>query len=154
MLEQSDGGALGLVLNRPTEMTVGELLPQAAAHWQAQEVYLGGPVETTGGWCLYAQPLPEEPSVPLTPQLWLSRENSTLQALLGGSQPFLLLLGYAGWQPAQLETEVQAGNWLWGEVGEAALGDLLWHTPAAERWAKALELLGTLAGQLGGSAKA
>ncbi len=154
MLEQEQSGALGLMFSRSVGRTIADILPQAAAHHRAEEVYLGGPVETSGGWCLYRTPTNQPNELQLGEHLWLSRDSAVLELLLHGDQPFKLLLGYAGWGAAQLEHEVQVGSWLWGEVSGEQFDTLLWHTPTPQRWHKALQLLGTEAGQLGGSAKA
>lgn len=154
MLEQEAGGALGLMINRPAGVNVGDLLAQADAAHAGQAAYLGGPVETGGGWCLYRLPTGHSHEIQLAPQLWLTREGAVLEELLRGEQPFVLLLGYAGWGAGQVESEVQEGSWLWGEVSDDNFARLLWHTAPEDRWNKALKLLGASAGQLGGSAKA
>ena len=144
MLEQSGGqGALGLMLNCPVGVSIGELLPEAGETASARPAYIGGPVERAAGWCLYAQSsgLPGEQH--LAPNLWLSRDRAVLDTLLASREPFYLLLGYAGWSPGQLEREERKGGWLWGEVSDQALGKLLWHTPDDEKWPDALALLGT-----------
>lgn len=153
MLEEK-GGALGLILNRPADMSLGELLPQVAPLHRNEMAYLGGPVERAGGWCLYREATGHPHEIQLAPQLWLTRESAVLALLLQGEQPFRLLLGYAGWSQNQLEGEVQQGSWLWGKVSPQDFDRLLWHTPSEDCWQEALHQLGLGAQSLGGSAKA
>ncbi|AWN22608.1 DUF179 domain-containing protein [Deinococcus irradiatisoli] len=154
LLLEEQGGALGLLLNRPAGVSIGDLLPDAGQAARSLPAYQGGPVERSAGWCLYASPTGEAAETELAPQLWLSRDREVLGRLLAGEQPFYLLLGYAGWAPGQLEREEREGSWLWGEVSSEDLGALLWGTPDERKWLAASELLGTLPGNVVGGAQA
>ena len=155
MAAQAEGGGLGLTINRPAA-PLSDLQPQVGARWRDADVYFGGPVELETVSYLYRQTVTRNGKAlgeTLTEGLWLSRQKETLQALLESQQDFMLLLGYAGWRPDQLERELRTGLWLWGEVSEPEVERLLWHTPAAERWEGVLRLL-MGAGQFSGSARA
>lgn len=150
MLEDG-GGAIGLIINQPLGVRLGQLLPNVGQ--RSLNAYHGGPVERSAGWCLYAQSLnhqalcdglQKQPAeFEVAPQLWLSRDQGVLEELLAGTQPFYLLLGYSGWAAGQLEQEVRQGSWLWGNISTGDLAELLWHTPDQHKWRAALALLGT-----------
>ncbi len=154
LMLEDQGGALGLLINRPSAATVGELLPDADAAVSGLAAYFGGPVERSAGWCLYPAAVGEAEELQLAPELWLSRDQGVLSRLLAGTQRFYLLLGYAGWSPGQLEREERAGSWLWGEVTGSDLAALLWDTPNEDKWPAALELLGTPPENVVGGAQA
>ncbi|UWX64921.1 YqgE/AlgH family protein [Deinococcus rubellus] len=154
LMIEDQGGALGLLINRPSVVRVGELLPETGEAASALPVYSGGPVERSAGWCLYQAAVGQAEELQLTPELWLSRDQGVLGRLLAGPQRFYLLLGYAGWSPGQLEREEQAGSWLWGEITDDDLAELLWHTSDEQKWPAALKLLGTPPGNVVGGAQA
>ncbi len=154
LLLGEEEGALGLLINHPAGVSIGELLPGAGEAARHLPAYHGGPVERSAGWCLYASPTGEPSETELAPQLWLSRDREVLARLLAGNEPFYLLLGYAGWSPGQLEREEREGSWLWGEVSSADVAELLWRTPDEQKWRAASILLGTLPDNVVGGALA
>ena len=154
LMLEDQGGALGLLINRPAGIQLGELLPETGEAAFSFPVYSGGPVERSAGWCLYKAAVGRAEELQLAPQLWLSRDQEVLGCLLAGSQRFYLLLGYAGWSPGQLEREERAGSWLWGEIADADLAALLWHTADDQKWPAALKLLGTPPENVVGGAQA
>ncbi len=116
MLEHSPKGAIGLVVNRPSPLTLDEIarsqgLPEQDGQ-RGAHVFTGGPVEPERGFVLHADPkLPE--SVKLVDELFVSSSIEALKRLLGGSPVgWRLCLGYAGWGPGQLEEEIKEGAWL------------------------------------------
>lgn len=137
LLEHSAQGAVGLIVNAPLPHTVAEVvdtegpLPRAGEH-----AWYGGPVDARGGWCVYAGPLGLDGEIRLGERLCVSSSLEVLHAALAAG-PAMLLLGYAGWGPGQLEEEIRGGSWLWVEAGE----DLVLDTPARERWAAAIGTL-------------
>lgn len=153
MLEEQNG-ALGLMVNQPSGVRIGELLPDAGPFAALLPAYNGGPVERSAGWCLYTQATGQLQEHELIEGLWLSRDQGVLAELLRGDQPFYLLLGYAGWAPGQLEREEWEGSWLWGEVSAEDLAELLWRTPDEAKWDAALDLLGTPPENVVGGARA
>lgn len=139
LLEHDAQGALGLMVHLPSEQTVADLMPDLGGDGTAQLAWWGGPVDPSLGWCLYPFPLGLEGEVQLVEGLLVSSNLEVLRALAGGTQPYMLLLGYAGWAAGQLTEEARQGTWLWVEQDTP---DLIWNVPAAERWAEALRRLG------------
>lgn len=139
-------GALGIVINRPLELTLGELLehiqlpqPQAAA-LSGRPVFAGGPVQPQQGFVLHSPVGDWGSTLQVSEQLGLTTSSDILQALEGTTAPrrLLVALGYAGWGPGQLEQEIVENAWLSGPADQGILFD----TPVTERWAAAAALLG------------
>lgn len=136
MVEHSETGSLGLVLNRPSPVTLRELSKgqglKLAAERADEVVFVGGPVEPQRGFVLHDNPQVIEKHE-LAPGLFLSVTLDALGPLLADpSHRLRFCLGYAGWGPRQVETEITAGAWLFNEVGaESVLGDApeqMWET--------------------------
>jgi putative transcriptional regulator len=112
MVEHSDEGALGLILNRVTNTTLKEVwqsVGQASCETD-QHLYLGGPVNGPL-MALHADPNLEGTEV--IPHVFFSSEKQTLEALvLPPARQFRIFSGYAGWGPGQLEQELRVGGWL------------------------------------------
>lgn len=136
MIEHGETGSMGLVVNRGAPLTLGELargqnLGISKAR-EGQPVFVGGPVEPQRGFVLHdATELTEKH--PVMPGLFLSVTLDALGPLLENPSPRLrFCLGYAGWGPKQLESEIAAGSWLFAEAtAEAVLGlepGKLWET--------------------------
>lgn len=137
MLEHHHEGAIGVVINRPTE----ELLEDPLDRWEDLQappgsVFLGGPVETDAFIALADAKSPvTETSDELSPVLGrvvsadLTTDPAIVAALVNSVRVFR---GYAGWGPGQLEGEIEAGAWLVldAEPGDvfAAAPDHLWRT--------------------------
>lgn len=137
LLEHDAQGAMGLIVNAPTPQPVSELM--AGAEGQDAPAWLGGPVDPTLGWCLYPDPLQLSGEIRLVPGLNVSSSLDVLHAVMASGQPYMLVLGYAGWSAGQLTEEARAGAWVWVEQDTP---DLLWKVPPAERWGEALRRLG------------
>lgn len=144
--EHSAQGALGLVINRPTDMTVGDLLTRIDVELsleigvrQAFPVYFGGPVQTDRGFVLHT-PVGEYSSSITMGDMALTTSLDVLQEIAAGSGPdqLLVTLGYAGWGEGQLEDEMAQGAWLHVEANL----DILFAIPASERYQAALAQLG------------
>lgn len=137
LLEHDQKGAMGIIVNAPTTQTVSELLPET--HDQDQPAWLGGPVDPTLGWCLYPTALGLEGEIQLVADLCVTSSLEVLRSVIGSGQPYMLVLGYAGWSSGQLTEEAREGAWVWVEQERA---DLLWNCPAENRWHDALKRLG------------
>jgi putative transcriptional regulator len=127
MCAHSVEGAMGILVNQPAEnITFPQLLaqlnviqpeadirlPQPLEH---KRVLVGGPVETGRGFVLHsADYFAEENTLPIDERISLTATLEILKAIAAGSGPkeSILALGYAGWAPGQLETEIQANGWL------------------------------------------
>ena len=121
MLEHSDEGALGVILNRPTEIDLADHLPgwsRLAA--DPQVVFVGGPVEQ-GGVLALGRADTEEPIdgfVPLLDTIGvvdLDQDPDAVDAI----DDVRAFTGYAGWGPGQLEAEIAEGGWLQGQADPA-----------------------------------
>jgi putative transcriptional regulator len=154
MAEHHGEGALGFVVNRPGPVTVAEVLASVddelrrAAEERgraAASVLVGGPVQPERLWILFrpgSVAADAEGAVPVGDGLSLGGSRELLEALVrapGAGDPFLLLLGYAGWAPMQAEREVAAGAWVpLGLEGS----DLVFDVPLEQRWDTAVRRLG------------
>jgi putative transcriptional regulator len=120
MIEHSDAGAMGLVLNRAAPITLRDLAKgqqlKVSAHRSADSVFVGGPVEPQRGFVLHdSNAIAEKHEV--MPGLYLSVTVDALQPLLADPETRLrFCLGYAGWGPRQIEKELAAGAWLFTEA--------------------------------------
>jgi putative transcriptional regulator len=142
MLEHGRQGAMGLVLNRASPISLKELAEgQSLEILPAREedmVLLGGPVETQRGFVLHDQASVEE-KLEVLPGLFLSVTLGTLGPLLLHQEARLrFCLGYAGWGPQQLEKEMEQGAWLYTE---ASARPLLECEPS-QLWERTLRQMG------------
>ncbi|BDG04061.1 YqgE/AlgH family protein [Anaeromyxobacter oryzae] len=151
MAEHHGEGALGFVVNRPGPLTVADVLggldpalrarADAAGHG-ADPVLVGGPVQPERLWILFrpGPGVPEEGAVRVGADVALGGSRELLEALVRAAEPgpYLLLLGYAGWAPQQVEHEVAAGAW----IPMPLHGDLVLGVPLEQRWETAVRRLG------------
>ncbi len=143
--EHNDEGALGLVVNRPLDMQLGEILQhvqlnQAEPEARQIQVHLGGPVQQDRGFVLH-EPLGEwDATLKVTDRIGITSSMDILQAIARNEGPerTLITLGYAGWGAGQLEQEMAENAWLSGP----AHPDILFDTPDEERWKTSAASLG------------
>ncbi|MGQ0507753.1 MAG: YqgE/AlgH family protein [Myxococcaceae bacterium] len=136
MLEHSSTGAMGLVLNRASPVTLKDLAKgQSMGISRLREpdaVYVGGPVEPNRGFVLHdCRSLDEKHEI--LPGLFLSLTLDALAPLLEDQTARLrFCLGYAGWGPQQLEKEIAEGSWLFTEAAATPVlegdSDVLWDS--------------------------
>lgn len=167
MAEHHGEGALGFVLNRPAPLTVADVLGgvdadlrrTAEAAGRAEgTVLVGGPVQPERLWIIFrpgpVQPAPEGGSVRVGEDLALGGSRELLESLVRApTGPFLLLLGYSGWAPMQVEKEISGGAW----VPMPIASDLVFDVPIEKRWETAVRRLGLEPGEFlvgGGGAQA
>jgi putative transcriptional regulator len=143
--EHTEQGALGIVINRPLQMDLGEVFQQlsletADAGVARQPVLRGGPVQTERGFVLHEPSRKWDSTVEVTASVHLTTSQDILSALAQGIGPrrALMALGYAGWGAGQLESEMGANAWL----SVPASAAILFDTPYEARWAAAAGLLG------------
>lgn len=120
--QHNDDGALGLIINRPSDTTFAELIAPLSAVERGNEpgpahaplVLEGGPVEPGRGFILHSSECHYEGSLSVSDELTLSASRDALAEIHAGRGPrrYLLALGYTGWGPAQLEEEMSADSWL------------------------------------------
>ncbi|RSE97549.1 YqgE/AlgH family protein [Achromobacter aegrifaciens] len=142
--EHTERGALGLVINRPTDLTLGTLFERIDLTLEIGPVkdtlvFFGGPVQTARGFVLHAPAGDYSSSIKLG-DMALTTSRDVLQAVADGKGParMLVTLGYAGWGAGQLESEMAQHAWL--SVG--ADDDIIFDVPPEERYPAALKLLG------------
>lgn len=143
--EHNEQGALGIIVNRPLDMTLATLfervdVPLQVAELAAQPVYFGGPVQTDRGFVLH-RPLGDwHSTLEVTEEVGLTSSRDILQAMGEDGEPaeVLVSLGYAGWSAGQLEQELASNAWL---TVPADLS-ILFELPPEERFAAALQQLG------------
>ena len=143
--EHSERGALGIIINRPLTMDLGEVFEQlgldaSQSHVSRQNVLLGGPVQTDRGFVLHSPGAGFESTLPVSEKLHLTTSRDILDALASGHGPerAIVALGYAGWEAGQLDDEMARNAWLTVPVDE----NLLFDVPAEDRWQAAGRLLG------------
>ncbi|HZO12026.1 MAG TPA: YqgE/AlgH family protein [Polyangiaceae bacterium] len=149
MALHNDDGALGFVVNRVAPLTLGELLEQAgygSGHQNESPVWIGGPVQPQSGWVVIDDPTLSgvDGVIEVGPRLRVSSSRDAFDRLaerVGSGEPtdrFMVLLGYSGWAPTQLEGEIGRGAWLPTPLDETILFDVA----PEQRWEKAYALLG------------
>jgi putative transcriptional regulator len=143
--EHNDQGALGLVVNRPIDMTLAALferlnLDLKARGLQDMPVYFGGPVQTDRGFVLHVPRGEWSSTLPVRESIGLTTSRDILEAVGSGTGPekIIVTLGYSGWAAGQLEHEILQNAWLTVEASEQIIFDL----PPEERLPAAMELLG------------
>jgi putative transcriptional regulator len=143
--EHSERGALGIIINRPLTMDLGDVFEQlgldaSQSQVSRQNVLLGGPVQTDRGFVLHSPGKGFESTLPVSDKLHLTTSRDILDALASGNGPerAIVALGYAGWEAGQLDDEMARNAWLTVPVDET----LLFDVPAEDRWQAAGRLLG------------
>ncbi len=153
--EHSSQGAMGIVINRVTDLRLADILQQMdieggdSLHLDLP-VYVGGPVQNNRGFVLH-EPLGQwESTLSVTESLGVSTSRDILVALAEnrGPQRCLLALGYAGWAAGQLEHEIGENTWLSGPADS----QILFDTPVEARWEAAAKHLGVDLAALSGEA--
>jgi putative transcriptional regulator len=111
MITHNDEGALGVVLNRPMNNTVREILRLAGEPECdcADPIYYGGPVQ---GPLIAVHTLADQAEAEIVPGVHFSAHKDHLRAVVAGEGPFRLFSGYSGWGEGQLDGELQMGGWL------------------------------------------
>jgi len=103
-------------------------------------VHYGGPVEPVRGFVLHSPDFTSDMTTQVLPEISLTATVDILRTLAEDSGPerSLLVLGYAGWMPGQLEAEIQANGWLIVPADE----DLVFDPDIENKWARALAKIG------------
>jgi putative transcriptional regulator len=143
--EHNDQGALGLVVNRPIDMTMQALFERLSLKLDDGQnaeapVYFGGPVQTDRGFVLHSPAGNWQSTLRVGSHIGLTTSKDILEAVGRGEGPkqILVTLGYAGWSPGQLEQELSQNAWLTVEARDGIIFD----TPSEERLPAAMGLLG------------
>lgn len=148
LLDVNDEGALGVVLNRPSQVLVADVLePWRDAVAEPEVLFRGGPVGTDGALAVARLRDPQVPPVgwrPVAGLLGMVDLDTPTELVDGSLTAMRVFAGYAGWGGGQLEQEVAEGSWyvvtseaadafrddpdvLWREVMKRQPGMLAWH---------------------------
>ncbi|MDH5727845.1 MAG: YqgE/AlgH family protein, partial [Gammaproteobacteria bacterium] len=139
-------GAMGIVINRETDVSLGEVFSQLGFEWPDdnritdRRVFLGGPVDNERGFIIHSPVGEWDSSFKVTDDLAVTTSKDMLLAMSENHMPdrVLVALGYAGWGAGQLENEMMANAWM---SGPADL-DIIFDLPVDERWQAAATHLG------------
>jgi putative transcriptional regulator len=149
--EHSDKGALGVVVNKPIDVTLGNLFEQVEIpldneSLSVQSVYFGGPVQIDRGFVLHEPLGGWQSTLKISSEIGLTTSKDILQAMARGTGPGrqLITLGYAGWAAGQLEEEIKRNGWLTVKADN----DVIFGLPAEERLPAAMNMLGLNFGNL------
>lgn len=144
VLHHGDEGTLGVVLNRPSEVPVAQLLPDWAEHVVAPgSVFVGGPVERDTPLCLAALRTGEKAGVvpgtiSVSGPVALVVLDTDPEPLVPRLRGLRVFAGYAGWDAGQLAGELDRGDWL---IAPALPSDVL-AAPTADLWGSVLRRQG------------
>jgi len=160
LCEHSERGALGLVINKPSDIKLQSLfdkvdLPLGRTDLKDEPVFQGGPVQTERGFVLHEAILPQKAesddpvyssTMVIPGGLEMTTSRDVLEALStgGGPRRVLVSLGYSAWGEGQLESEIGENSWLTVDADLA----VIFETPVAQRYDRALSLLGLQAWML------
>lgn len=146
--DHSEQGAMGLIINRPLEFTLADILVQLDLECEecTSPVMGGGPVQQDRGFVLHRPGGTWQSSMALSGSLELTTSRDVLAAIGAGEGPteYLVALGYAGWGEGQLEQELSGNFWLTCPADDS----ILFHTPSEQRFAAALARMGIDINQL------
>lgn len=151
MCEHSERGALGLVINKPSDILLPRLFEKVDLQLHREDlmeqpVFQGGPVQTERGFVLHeavggeADESVYASTLSIPGGLEMTTSKDVLEALASGAGPrrVFVSLGYSSWGQGQLESEIAENSWL----TVPADVDLIFDVPVAERYTRALALLG------------
>ncbi len=142
--EHNEDGAMGLMVNRPTHISVAELIEQSGLSGTPElaevPILEGGPVSRQQGFVLHSDDGDFPASKSLGCGLKLTTAREVLEAIASNRGPYnyLVALGYAGWGPQQLEGELSENAWLTCPAST----EILFDVPYGERVGKAASSLG------------
>jgi putative transcriptional regulator len=137
MVEHGAEGGMGLIVNRPSSVTVAHALSE---HFHLPEtddlVYVGGPVEPAALFILHNAAELDEPQCPILPGLFLGSSAGAFESVVrSGAEGeaelrYRILSGCAGWAPGQLEAEIARGDWFL----HPACAPLIFHDDPYQVW--------------------
>ena len=143
--EHNDDGALGIIINRPLQLQLGDVFKQLSLDESESApadnpVLHGGPLGNDRGFVLHDPSTAFESSLEVSGDIQLTFSRDVLDAMATGDGPgkSLVALGYASWGPGQLEDEILANSWL----SVPADADIVFDMPFDQRWRAAAQSLG------------
>ncbi|MBS1169357.1 MAG: hypothetical protein H6R01_275 [Burkholderiaceae bacterium] len=155
LCEHNKHGALGMVINRPTEIKMSDLferldLKPEISLWTSRPVMFGGPVQEDRGFVLHSPQGEFSSMLKVSDDIAFTTSRDVLEAVASGNGPQRVLvgIGYSGWSAGQLEQEISKNGWLTVAADPQVIFDL----PFEERYKAALKLLGIEPAMLAASA--
>jgi putative transcriptional regulator len=131
----SDEGAMGLVLNRPSSVTVSDAVPQLEqAVSDAERVYVGGPVQPTSVVFLAEFLDPSPAGLLVLGRIGFPAPDAGIEELIEATERGRVFAGYAGWGEGQLDAEIEQGDW----IAHAALPEDVFTDVPEELWSVVL----------------
>ena len=161
LFEHTERGAMGLVVNRPTEVDLATLFDKIDLKLEItplldQPVYFGGPVQVERGFVLHESnpKLSFSSSLIIPGGLTMTTSKDVLEAVALGNGPrkFLMTLGYAGWGAGQLEEEITSNGWMNVPLSHEQMSEIVFNTPFNQRYERAMSHLGFDLSRLSGEA--
>jgi putative transcriptional regulator len=135
VVEHTDEGALGLVLNRPSETTVAEAVPQLHELIDPEDqLYIGGPVQPSAVIVLAEFDDPEDAALVAFENIGVLGTGPGAEDTSAAVQRGRAFVGHSGWGPGQLDGELERGDWI---LEPANRGDAFTITPR-ELWSEVL----------------
>lgn len=135
IVEHSEEGGFGLVLNRPSETTVGEAVPELTELVDPHEpLYIGGPVQPSGVIVLGRFEDPGDAALLAFDDIGVLATESSSLAEQGGLRNSRAFVGHAGWGPGQLDAELDRGDW----ILERARGEDAFSSDPSGLWSRVL----------------
>ncbi|UCC15387.1 MAG: YqgE/AlgH family protein [Gammaproteobacteria bacterium] len=143
--EHNDEGALGLVINRPSGMRLGDVFAQMSLEapdpgLRESPVLHGGPVQPERGFVIHDRGGEWGSTLPVSNTVQVTTSRDVLESMAAGDGPenVLVALGYAGWGAGQLEGEMSANAWLTVPADR----EIIFSIPFEDRWRAAAALIG------------
>jgi putative transcriptional regulator len=135
VVEHNEEGALGLVLNRPSETSVGEAVPQLEELVDgSDQLYIGGPVQPSSVIVLAEFEDPSDAALLAFDDVGVLGTSSSPEELAAGVKAGRAFVGHAGWGPEQLDSELERDDWI---LQPATLADAFTAAPL-DLWAEVL----------------
>jgi putative transcriptional regulator len=151
LCQHNEEGALGIVINRPLEMKLGDIFKQMNIDFTSScaaeiNVFSGGPVQQEHGFVLHTAGRVWDSTMAVSETVSLTTSRDVIEAIATdkGPEKYLVALGYAGWGQGQLEQEILANTWLNSPYSQ----NVLFDTEINKRWQGAAEEIGININQL------
>jgi putative transcriptional regulator len=146
LCQHGPDGALGIIVNRPSELMLSDIMEQMSidirgqAQLASMPIYFGGPVQPERGFVLHEPRGRWDSTMEVSEHISLTTSRDILEAIGRGEGPqkILVALGYAGWGGGQLEREIAENSWL----NAPAETSIIFRQPSSQRWKAAAELVG------------
>lgn len=150
--EHNDDGALGIVINKPMSLNLGDVFSQLELECPSRDqcampVLLGGPVQPERGFVLHRSSVDWDSSIRVSKDIQVTTSRDVLKSMADGHgpDPAIVALGYAGWTAGQLEREMTENAWLTVPASD----EIIFEVPYERRWEAAAASIGVDLNQIG-----